>query len=127
DQGTTTTATEIHLGKSADETGAPTVVGGATHVKLGSYVHDKATVTGDPAAFAVTGDVTFAFYSGATDPTKPCGDGATKVDAGKVSLDANGVAHPSSDEGALAAGSYGFIATFTPTGGDYTGSIGDCE
>jgi hypothetical protein len=125
DKGTTGTSTEIHLGKSADETGTPTVVGGATAVNLGSIVHDEATVTGTPAAFTPTGDVTFTFYKNATNPAMPCDD-ATAVAAGTVSLDANGVAHPSNDSVALAAGSYGFIASYE---GDknYADSLGSCE
>jgi hypothetical protein len=39
---------------------------------------------------------------------------------------ASGVAHPSNDEGALAAGTYGFIATYAGNS-NYKGSTGSCE
>jgi hypothetical protein len=120
DQGTTKSSTEIHLGKSDGE-GTPTVVGGGTHVDLGSFVHDSASVTGSSDAFAPTGNVVFTFYT-TIDCTPDNGGSA----AGTVALDASGVAHPSADEGALAAGSYSFRATYV---GDtnYKGSTSDCE
>jgi hypothetical protein len=124
-QGTTTTATAIHLGTYAAElaAGKTTLVTGA--VPLGSSVHDSATVTGTPAAFTPTGNVTFTFYSKPADPTKPC-DNATTVDTKDVALDVNGVAHPSQDEGPLAPGTYAFSASYAGDG-NYTGSLSDCE
>jgi hypothetical protein len=124
DQGTTKSSTEIHLGKSGDETDppGPTVVGGDTHVDLGSFAHDSASVTGSSDAFAPTGNVSFTFYTKidcTTDDTHP------STDAGTVAFD-NGVAHPSSDEGALAAGSYSFVATYAGDN-NYQGSTSGCE
>ena len=69
-----------------------------------------------------TGTVDFLFYN-----TIDCTD--TGVDAGSdVALDTNGVAHPSNDEEALAAGSYGFKAFYTSTNTDkWQNSEGICE
>jgi hypothetical protein len=103
--------TAIHLGKFADETpGSPTVVGGATHVDLGSFVHDSATATGGPST--PEGTVDFKFYN--TIDCTPVDGGSA---AGTVTLD-SGVAHPSDDEGALAAGSYSFKAFYTSSDTD---------
>jgi len=112
-QGTSTTATEIHL---ANET----VVSSPFIIASGSTVHDKATVTGTPAAFTPTGDVTFTFFTGGDCTT------GTAHDAGTVTLDVNGVAHPSNSAGPLAAGSYAFQASY-PGNGDYTKSTSACE
>jgi len=111
DQGTTDTATEIHLADESVSSG--TVIPGST-------VHDKATVTGSPAAFAPTGDVTFTFFTGGDCTT------GTPAGAGTVALDANGVAHPSNSEGPLSEGSYAFQATYAGNN-DYAGSTSPCE
>jgi Bacterial Ig-like domain (group 3) len=105
-----TVLTEIHLGKSAEETGTPTVVGGNTHVDLGSFVHDSATASGGPST--PEGTIDFKFYS--TIDCTPVDGGSA---AGTVPL-VSGVAHPSSDEGALAAGSYSFKAFYTSSNTD---------
>ncbi|HLO30005.1 MAG TPA: Ig-like domain repeat protein, partial [Anaerolineales bacterium] len=105
----TTTSTEIHDGTHA-------VV---TSVALGTTVHDSATVSG--SGFGTpTGSVTFTFYT--------AGDQCTgaSVAAGTVTLDGSGVAHPSSSEGPLAAGSYSFQATYSGDG-NYNGSTSPCE
>lgn len=129
-----TVLTEIHLGKSADESDppGPTVVGGDTHVDLGSTVHDKGTVTGPAALGTPTGSVDFKFYKG-----DDCANGGDDVDGvpdvqvgstSNVPLDSNGVAHPSADFGPLGAGSYYFTAHFN-TGDENVWSDSDstCE
>src|SRR5262249_56361359 len=80
-------------------------------------VHGLATVAG-VVGLRPTGQVMLAFFwSGAGSGTDPS--------AGTVSL-VGGVAHPSSSEGPLAAGSYSFQASY---GGDsnYNASTSDCE
>src|SRR2546430_852165 len=84
---TPTAATEIHNASHAVVTSVP----------AGSTVHDKATVSG---SFGTpTGTVTFTFFTASSVCT------GASVSAGTVTLDASGVAHPSSSEGPLAAGS----------------------
>jgi hypothetical protein len=108
DKGTSNTKTDIHNSKHD-------VV---TKVDLGSTVHDSATVSGSSSAFAPTGTVTFRWFT-----NKDCaGDG---VAAGSATL-SNGVAHPSSNEGPLAAGGYAFKASY-PGDGNYGPSTGPCE
>ena len=113
DQGTSRTATAVHLGD--DHT---TDIQGTT-VPLGSTVHDSATVTGDPAAFTPTGTVQFWFFENGTCAVD------TGIDAGLVNL-VGGVAHPSNSFGPLEAGDYSFQAVYS---GDenYTGSTSPCE
>ena len=96
--------TAIHL---EPETSPPTVVGGATHVALGSTVHDSATVSAPAVLGTPTGSVDFSFYSGT------CGDpeNATLVGTDTVDL-VNGVADPSKSHGPLGAGSYFYLATY---------------
>src|SRR5262249_16396795 len=103
------TATEIH-------DAAHNVV---TSVSSGSTVHDKATVTGI-AAFTPTGSVTFTFYTAASNCS------GASVSAGTVTLDSNGVAHPSSSEGPLQPGSYSFQATYSGDS-NYNVSTSACE
>jgi hypothetical protein len=96
----TTVVTEIHLEPNDD------VVGGSTHVDLGSTVHDKATVTADDlAADTPQGTVDWEFYGNLN-----CDSGDP---AGSLAVDSNGVAHPSDSEGPLGAGDYSFKAFFT--------------
>src|SRR5438128_4097660 len=75
-----------------------------TAVAAGSTVHDKATVT-PTGSFTPTGTVTFTFFTNGT-----CT--GTGTPAGTVTLDGSGVAHPSTAEGPLAAGSYSFKAHY---------------
>src|SRR5207247_1493198 len=92
---TPTVATEIHDASHAVVTSVP----------AGTTVHDKATVSG---SFGTpTGTVTFTFFTGSRACTGDWGA------AGCVSVDASGVAHPSSSEGPLAAGSYSFKAAYS--------------
>src|SRR5581483_11725536 len=84
----TSTATEVHDGDHQVVTSVP----------LGSTVHDSATVTSANDSFDPTGTVSFTWYANG----ECSGEGSS---AGTASLD-GGVAHPSSSEGPLAAGSY---------------------
>src|SRR5437016_10009100 len=84
----------------------------------GTTVHDKATVSG---SFGTpTGTVTFTFFTTSSTCT------GTSVASGTVTLDASGVAHPSTSQGPLSAGSYSFIAHYN---GDpnYTATDRPCE
>jgi hypothetical protein len=103
------TVTELHL---ADET----VVEVGASLPFGSVLHDKATVSGSGPT--PTGTVTFAFYSNADCTGVP-------ISSSVVAL-VNGVAHPSQSTGALDAGDYGFLATYS---GNtlYDGSAESCE
>jgi len=103
------TATDIH-------NAAHTVV---TSVSAGTTVHDKATVTGI-AGFVPTGNVTFTFYTASNQCT------GASVASGTVALDSSGVAHPSTSQGPLAAGSYSFKATYSGDN-NYNSSTGPCE
>src|SRR5262249_35271205 len=90
-----------------------------TSAAVGLTVHDSATGAG-LAAFMPTGNVTFTFYTAASDCT------GASVGAGTVALDVTIVADPSDAEGPLAAGSYSFQASY---GGDsnYNASTSSCE
>ena len=107
--------TVIHSGNPATDIAA----GGVTSVALGSTVHDKATVWGTGAG-TPTGKVDFTFFT-----SNDCTTGGTAAGTDIV-LDANGVAHPSSSEGPLGAGTYSFQAIYK---GDenYKTSTGKCE
>ncbi len=114
DKANSSTVTVIHSGNPATDINAA----GVTSVALGSTVHDKATVSG--TGFGTpTGDVDFTFFT-----SSDCTTGGTAAGTG-VSL-VSGVAHPSSSEGPLAAGSYSFQATYNGDG-NYKSSTGDCE
>jgi hypothetical protein len=109
DKADTNTVTEIH-----DSDHNP-----VTMVPEGSTVHDQATVSGEVDGFALTGDVTFTWYTNGT-----CtGEGTP---AGSVELDEFGVAHPSVSQGPLAAGSYSFRAHYKGNE-NYNGSTSLCE
>jgi hypothetical protein len=104
------TATTIHDADHNPITSAP----------IGSTVHDSATVTGTAAGGTPTGDVTFTFFTGGNCET------GTPVASGTVSLDANGVAHPSDSQGPLGAGNYAFQATYNGST-TYSESTSACE
>src|SRR5262249_57436016 len=61
-----------------------------TSAAIGSTVHDQATVTGIVAGGTPTGTVTFTVYT-----SNDCTTGGTA--GSPVTLDVNGVAHPSAD------------------------------
>jgi hypothetical protein len=105
------TATEIH--NSAHQP--------VTTVEAGSVAHDFVTVTGQPTKPPPSGNVTFEFFTNNTCAgSAPAMSGPAPLD-GAGRADAVGFA-----QGPLAAGFYGFRATYA---GDatYTGSVGDCE
>jgi hypothetical protein len=112
-KGTSTVTTTLH--NAAEQTvtvGSP--------VSLGAIMHDLATVT-PSGTTAPTGSVSFTFYTNGA-----CsGDGTA---AGTIALNgANpGVAHPSTSEGPLGAGNYGFKASW-PGDANYTGNTSSCE
>jgi hypothetical protein len=88
-----------------------------TSVPAGTSVHDKATVSG---GFGVpTGTVSFSFFS-----NNACTGAGSAM--GAISVDATGVAHPSSSTAALSGGAYGFRAHYN---GDtnFTAADSACE
>ncbi|MDD5356699.1 MAG: hypothetical protein PHS53_00920 [Candidatus Pacebacteria bacterium] len=105
---TPSVVTEVHNASEA-------VVSGSVIAPV--TVHDKATVSGSGGT--PTGTVDFSFYTSTT-----CSSEATPSGSG-VSL-VSGVAHPSSSQGPLSAGSYGFKAHYN---GDatYSAADGECE
>ena len=99
--------TEIHAAGSSTP---------ITTAAVGTTIHDKATVTGSGPT--PTGSVTFKWYT-----TKDCSGSYTTK--GTITLDSNGVAHPSSDV-TVPSGGGSFKAFY---GGDsvYNGDSSDCE
>jgi uncharacterized repeat protein (TIGR01451 family) len=91
-----------------------------TEVLIGATAHDSASVTSPNTSFKPTGNTSFTFFANGT-----C-TGAGSA-AGTVSLDSNGVAHPSAAQGPLnAAGLYSFKATYAGDS-NFNGSTGPCE
>jgi uncharacterized repeat protein (TIGR01451 family) len=105
-----TSVTSIHAGDDHSTS--------VTSVPLGSTVHDSAIVSGN-AFGAPTGDVTFTWYTTASDCTGPADA------AGTVTLVA-GVADPSTSFGPLAAGEYSFRAHYAGDA-NYRPSDAACE
>src|SRR5262245_51101212 len=93
------------------------------NIPLNGGAHDSATVTGKVNSFALP-NVTFYFF----DNGVTCKNGDTTGGTALNSLapDATGVAHPSTSETNLAAGTYNFMAA-VPSNSNYTGAISDCE
>src|SRR5262249_25965858 len=91
---------------------------GRGQVRLTTNSAQEVNPDWQPLPIAPTGTVDFTFYSNNT-----CDGNGTP--AGSVAL-VSSIAHPSSSEGPLAAGSYSFRAVY---GGDinYNGSSSDCE
>jgi hypothetical protein len=104
---TPTVATSIHNSAHAVITTA----------QPGDTVHDSATVTGSGPT--PTGNVTFTVYLG----SQSCG--GTGTPAGTVTLDANGVAHPSSDA-IVPDGGLSYMAHYNGDG-TYLPADGPCE
>ena len=78
-------------------------------------MHDSATVSSANTSFQPTGTVTFTWYA-----TLNCSDAG--VASGSAAVDpATGIAHPSTSQGPLQAGSYGFKATYSGDG-NFNGS-----
>ena len=112
-KGTPTVNTQIHLGTD----GANPADVQDTTIAFQSTIHDRAAVTGSGPT--PTGSVDFSFYS-----SNDCsGTGAA---AGTAIALVAGVAHPSTSEGPLSAGSYSFQAHYS--GDDnYTSGTDKCE
>ena len=104
---TPTVTTTIHNASEAPVTSVP----------AGSTVHDRADVSGTGPA--VTGNVDFTFYTSAN-----CTTGGSASGTGIALV--SGVAHPSTSQGPLNAGSYSFKATYN---GDtnYNAASSTCE
>jgi hypothetical protein len=92
-------------------------------VPVGSIVHDTASITGDPAVtgFAVDGTVTFTLYNSSDCNSNQIGNPQT-VNVGPNTADGT----RSADTLPLAAGQYGYQATYNGNG-NYNGSPGVCE
>src|SRR3989449_596003 len=105
---TPTVATEIHDASHAVVTSVP----------AGTTVHDKATLDRKSVAQGKRVDL-----GGRRIIKKKTG---ASVGSGTVTLDASGVAHPSSSEGPLAAGSYSFKAAYSGDA-NYTTADSPCE
>jgi hypothetical protein len=114
----------LTVGK-ADSSTATTIHNAAheavTQVALGSTVHDQANVSSTNTSFDPSGDVTFTFWRGAAD----CEAGDSEA-AGVVSVDSDGVAHPSDSKGPLQAGDYAFRASYAGDA-NFNDSTSDCE
>lgn len=86
---------------------------------MGTTVHDEATVNGD-GVIVPTGDVDFTWFANGS-----C-EGEGTPSGTNIALDGSGVAHPSSSQTPIAAGSYAFRASYS--GDDnYNPSISACE
>ena len=86
----------------------------------GASAYDTATVSVSSASFSAAGTVAWTFYT-----SSDCTTGGTS--AGSSSVSAAGVlANNSTTEGPLAAGSYSFKATYTPTS-NFAASTSSCE
>jgi len=93
------------------------------NLNLGEGAHDSAAVTGGVSGFVLP-SVTFYFFDKGVGCTNGSTSGATTLNT--VAPDGSGVAHPSTSESNLAAGTYNFMAVVT--GNDnYIGSTSDCE
>ena len=99
DKANSSTVTEIHRGNRDD-----IAAGGVTSVAAG---FDRARQGDRPGTGAgtPTGKVDFTFFTSTTAP--PANRGRDGIE-----LDANGVAHPSSSDGPLGAGTYSFQAIY---------------
>jgi hypothetical protein len=108
--------TDIHAGPGAADTASAPAITSATS---GDTVHDKATVIGGGGP-TPTGSVTFTVYLGNT----ICS--GTGTPAGMVTLDANGVAHPSLDA-TVPDGGLSYKAHYNGQPGVYPQADGPCE
>ena len=112
-KGTPTVNTQIHSGTD----GANPADVQDTTIAFQSTIHDRAVVTGSGPT--PTGSVDFSFYS-----SNDCSGTGAAAGTG-IALVA-GVAHPSTSEGPLSAGSYSFQAHYS--GDDnYTSGTDKCE
>ncbi|OGM16265.1 hypothetical protein A2V55_00730 [Candidatus Woesebacteria bacterium RBG_19FT_COMBO_37_29] len=88
-----------------------------TSIPAGTTVHDLASVSG---SFGIpTGSVDFTFYT-----SSDCSTGSSSSGSGIALV--GGIAHPSSNQGPLTAGSYSFKAHYNGDG-NYEAGDGACE
>src|SRR5262249_11150359 len=112
---TLTIATTVH-----NDSGDVALTG---NLPLGGGAHDSATVSGKVGSLTLP-DVTFFFFAKGVTCTNGSTTGATALNT--VSPDAGGVAHPSTSQTALAAGTYNFMAVVA-SNDNYNGATGNCE
>ena len=93
------------------------------NLPLNGGAHDSASVTGKVNGFVLP-DVTFYFFGKGVACTDHSTTGGTQLNT--LSPDGSGVAHPSTSETGLAAGSYNFMAVVAGNS-NYTGKTGVCE
>jgi hypothetical protein len=103
--GTTQTTTQVHDAGHNDITGRT--------VPNGSFVHDSATVTRTPAAFPLTGTVTYQFFGNGT-----CSGTALSAETVMVGSE--------STPQQLSSGAYSYLASYNGSA-DYKASTGVCE
>jgi hypothetical protein len=122
DEAVTVTKAQLGIGTTVHSDTPDAALAG--DLSLGQGAHDSATVTGGVTGFTLP-SVTFWFF----DKGVACTDGST---AGGTQLntlapdETTGIAHPSTSETALAAGTYNFMAVVA--GNDnYLGATSSCE
>jgi hypothetical protein len=122
DEAVTVTKAQLGIGTTVHSDTPDAALAG--DLSLGQGAHDSATVTGGVTGFTLP-SVTFWFF----DKGVACTDGST---AGGTQLNTlapdgtTGIAHPSTSETALAAGTYNFMAVVA--GNDnYLGATSVCE
>jgi len=93
------------------------------NLNLGDGAHDSAAVTGGVSGFTLP-NVTFYFFGNGVSCTNGSTAGGTQLNT--LAPDVNGVAHPSTSETALAAGTYNFMAVVAGDN-NYLGFTSDCE
>jgi len=93
------------------------------NLELGEGAHDSAAVTGGVTGFALP-DVTFYFFARGVACTNGSTAGGTQLNT--LAPDSSGVAHPSTSETNLAAGTYNFMAVVAGDS-NYLGATSDCE
>jgi uncharacterized repeat protein (TIGR01451 family) len=93
------------------------------NLSLAGGAHDSATVTGKVGSLTLP-DVTFYFFGNGVSCSNGSTVGATQLNT--VSPDGSGIAHPSTSQTNLAAGTYNFMASVA-SNDNYVGATGNCE
>jgi len=93
------------------------------NLPLGGGAHDSASVTGKVGSFTLP-DVTFYFFDKGVTCTNGSTTGGTPLNT--LSPDGSGIAHPSTSQTNLAAGTYNFVAVVA-SNDNYQGATGSCE
>jgi hypothetical protein len=105
-----------------EDTGGKLAISPEPHVPLNTTVHDTATVGTQVGNFAITGTVTYHFYTG---------DGcvaANEVGTGEgVTINGDGSVPNSSSHGPLGAGSYSFNASYGGNDNYNASGLSACE